>query len=284
MFDSFIMEGKIKFVPAGGLANRMRAMASMVALAGEVQKELEVVWFRDWALHAPFKGLFEPCVIPFVQIKEARLMDLFLSDRPRKRNFWFPKYYQQWYFRHCLYEHQIDALRKGNFDFVKWASTSKRVYMASYLPFYPYPQSLMHNLFRPVPEILQEISRRCAEFASYTVGVHVRRTDNVLSIAQSPLQLFYKSLDKELETHSEMRIYLATDSEEVKSQMRNRYGELLICADRQANRNTLSGIRDGIADMYTLSHTQKIYGSYYSSFSELAAELGHIPLEVMRKE
>lgn len=127
------MEGKIKFVPAGGLANRMRAMASMVALAGEVQKELEVVWFRDWALHAPFKGLFEPCVIPFVQIKEARLMDLFLSDRPRKKNFWFPKYYQQWYFRHCLYEHQIDALRKGNFDFVKWASTSKRVYMASYL-------------------------------------------------------------------------------------------------------------------------------------------------------
>lgn len=45
--------GKITFVPVGGLANRMRAVASAVMLAGKTKSELSIIWFRDWALNAP---------------------------------------------------------------------------------------------------------------------------------------------------------------------------------------------------------------------------------------
>lgn len=53
-----IME-KIILVPVGGLANRMRAVASAVTLTYRVRRKLEVLWFRDWGLNAPFFKVFE---------------------------------------------------------------------------------------------------------------------------------------------------------------------------------------------------------------------------------
>ena len=50
--------GKITFVPVGGLANRMRAVASAVTLAAKSDSDLSIVWFQDWALNAPFSQLF----------------------------------------------------------------------------------------------------------------------------------------------------------------------------------------------------------------------------------
>ena len=52
--------GKITFVPVGGLANRMRAVASAVTLAAKSDSDLSIVWFQDWALNAPFSQLFKP--------------------------------------------------------------------------------------------------------------------------------------------------------------------------------------------------------------------------------
>ena len=66
--------------------------------------------------------------------------------------------------------------------------------------------------------------------------------------------------------------------------MRTRYGERIVCAESKADRSTTEGIRrEGIADLWTLAHTRKIYGSFHSSFSELAAELGGIPLIVVKR-
>ena len=113
--------------------------------------------------------------------------------------------------------------------------------------------------------------------------MHIRRTDNALSIEHSPLDLFFDCLDQELAAHSDLCIYLATDSEEVKQAMRARYGERIVCAESKADRSTTEGIREGIADLWTLARTQKIYGSFHSSFSELAAELGNIPLKTVTK-
>ena len=51
---------KLTFVPAGGLANRMRATAAAYTLASRVGSPMSAVWFCDWALNAPFHALFEP--------------------------------------------------------------------------------------------------------------------------------------------------------------------------------------------------------------------------------
>ena len=41
---------------------------------------------------------------------------------------------------------------------------------------------------------------------------------------------------------------------------------------------------DGITDMYTLACTTKIYGSFQSSFSEIASQIGNIPLEIIQSD
>ncbi len=53
-------KGKLLFVPSGGLANRMRAMASAWQMAQHTGVKVETVWFCDWALNAPFRAIFAP--------------------------------------------------------------------------------------------------------------------------------------------------------------------------------------------------------------------------------
>lgn len=274
---------KIVFVPVGGLANRMYSTCAAITLAKKVCSELQIIWFRDQALHAAFHDLFSPSQLPSTtQIKEATISDLFIYDRPRKRNFYIPSFFQKIIFKsYRLYEYQTHQLHSQNFDFKTWAKNGG--YIASYMPFYPYPKKLLKDIFVPVPKIKEVIKVRCSRFSGYTVGVHIRRTDNILSIQHSPIEAFYKYLDKEQAEHPDLCIYLATDSEDVKKEMIARYGEKIICAENKANRDTTEGIRDGIADLFTLANTQKIYGSFHSSFSIMASELGNIPLTVVEK-
>lgn len=50
-----------------------------------------------------------------------------------------------------------------------------------------------------------------------------------------------------------------------------------------AARQDENGIADAVVDLFILSRTQRLYGSYWSSFSEVAAQIGNIPLEIVRK-
>ena len=52
--------------------------------------------------------------------------------------------------------------------------------------------------------------------------------------------------------------------------------------DKQSlDRNDPIAIRDAVIDLYNLAHCKKIYGSYYSSFSDIAALWGGIEKEVL---
>lgn len=273
---------KMLLVPVGGLANRMRAVASAYTLMQQLGGELRVVWFRDWALNAPFGDLFEPVSERGVSVREASLKDLLVYDRPRKHNFYIPVLFQKLLFHSCMYERKVGPLCYQESFWRKWASQGK-VYMASYDQFMAYDNRLVQSMFRPVDLVRREVERRCSLFSDYTIGLHIRRTDNVVSIRQSPLELFYSRLDEELDAHAGLCIYLATDSEEVKSDLRGRYGKRLLVADAVADRGSVRGIQDAVVDMFTLSRTSKIYGSSGSSFSELAAQLGDVMLEIVRR-
>lgn len=271
---------KITFVPVGGLANRMRAVASSVTLARETESKLSIVWFQDWALNAPFCRLFKPIGEEIARLRDASRLDYMLLDRPRSKNLRLPLVYQKLAFRSCLYERFITPLRNQGFDFGTWVREGCSVYMASYTAFRPYDPAWINRLFVPVDEIMQEVDGRCSRFPKETIGVHIRRTDNVDSIRQSPIELFYQRLDEDIKRNNEVGIYLATDSEEVKKDMKDRYGDRVQTTDKHADRGSLSGIRDGIVDMYTLARTQKIYGSFQSSFSDMASQIGEVPLEI----
>lgn len=274
--------GKLFFVPVGGLANRMRAMASACTLAKKVGEAVSVVWFKDRALNAPFDALFQPVDWDGLSVREAAFYDYWTFDRPRKKNLFIPRFFQRILFDDCLYEKQITQLCKQNFDFGRWARQGE-VYLASYSDFQKYDYALLRKLFVPRQDMDREIVSFTRRFSPHTVGIHIRRTDNAASIRQSPTRLFVEAVDAEIEKNPDTVIFLATDSEAVKNEIRSRYGDRVLTAKEKAGRNSIAGVKGGIVDMFTLSKTNKIYGSFQSSFSELASQIGNVPLEILQK-
>lgn len=276
------MKRQVMLVPSGGLGNRMRVLACAVTMMEELPGRLDVVWFRHSGLNATFESLFEPVDTERLRLREGSRLDVLWLERPRRHNLFVPRLFQRLLFRARLYEQYVTPLFRQGFDFRAWASRGN-VYLATYTRFFPYRSATLQGLFVPVARLRKRIDRCCEAFSAYTVGVHVRRTDHVDAIAESPLELFFEKLDAEVARRPDARIYLASDSEGVKEAMKARYGDRLLCSGRQADRGSQAGIDDGVVEMFVLARTQKIYGSYLSSFSEIAAELGDVPLEVVRR-
>lgn len=273
---------KITFIPVGGLANRMRAIASAFDLCKKTNGSLNVVWIKDWALNSPFYELFEPINDDVISLRDASTIDKLLLDRPRKKNFYLPRIYQKLIFDSSLYELSITPLCRKGFDFVKWAIGNKELYLASYTNFMNYDISIISKLFRPLPEIKKMIDTYTSQFTDDTIGLHIRRTDNLDSIINSPIELFYNKIDKEIDANNAVNFFLATDCEDVKKEMQKRYGSRIICSKEVADRDSIEGIKGAVAEMYVLSSTQKIYGSFQSSYSDMASQISGIPLEILK--
>ena len=86
---------------------------------------------------------------------------------------------------------------------------------------------------------------------------------------------------EEIDQHDDTSIFLATDSTAVKKEFIDAFGARIITPQEEACRDSISGIRGGVVDLWTLASTQKIYGSAGSSFSPMAASIGGVPLEIM---
>ena len=272
------MNGSLLFVPSGGLANRMRAVASAFELCKKVDSTLQVVWFQDWALHAPFRSIFEET--PLVAVREATLTDLLIYDRARRRNLWLPALPQKIRFSRHIKEQMVTPLKQQKFDFEQWAS-GHRCYMSCYQVFGDVPDSTYATLFHPVREVMEVVDNNRSKFSAHTIGLHIRRTDNAESIAKSPTSLFIDIVKRHIELHDDTRVFLATDSNGVKQELCQLFGEHIIPPPtEEARRDSISGIRGGVADMWTLAATQIIYGSAGSSFSPMAASIGGTPLEI----
>lgn len=263
-------------VPSGGLANRMRAIVSAVHLCRTEGAPLRVVWFKDWGMQARFTDVFELPQVEGVTVNEASLWDYLLNDRPRQHNLYVSKWPQRWYYSGgVIAEQNITPLKQQGFDFHAWLRG--RCYMSSYQVFGHFPISLYTEVLRPSAAVLRLTEQFVSDFTPYTVGMHIRRTDNQASIIKSPTSLFIEAGQRELAAHPQLRIFLATDSEQVKQEFRQVFGaERIVTSSSAATRSSCDGIRAGMADMLALARTQHIYGSAGSSFSEMASYIsGH---------
>ena len=144
---------RITFIPVGGLANRMRAIASAFDLAIKTESSLNVVWIKDWALNSPFHELFQPINEDVITLRDASVIDKLMLDRPRRKNLYLPHIYQKLYFQSSLYERSITPLCREEFDFVNWAKGDKELYFASYTNFMNYDFSFISRLFVPVEDV-----------------------------------------------------------------------------------------------------------------------------------
>ena len=178
----------------------------------------------------------------------------------------------EWGGGECLYT---------NVDFVK-ACANRKVWLSSFYYFIAkeIPENAL-DIFSPQERVQRRIDQIAAKFGPYSIGVHIRRTDNEKSIRESPTSLFIERMKQEPD---DTVFYLATDSNDEKQILKNVFGEhRIITSDRQANRKSVKGMEDALADMFLLAKTNRILGSYYSSFSHIASLVGKKQLEIIRK-
>lgn len=272
----------IYLVPQGGLANRMRSILSAYVLSREIGSRLEVIWFKDRGLNAPFHALFEPVQAPGVSLREASWTDFLSLQLPRGRNLQLSRLVQRAVFDVCLYETRQPV--QATAEELKQQFSGQQIYWATCYARQAYPEGLTAEFFRPTADIAQRVDQYASQLDHESIGVHIRRTDNAQAIEFSPLGLFFEHIDAFLAKHPEGRVFLATDDQETKKTMLQRYGPHIICSPQPASRKTRAGVADGLVDMLTLARCGSILGSWYSSFSELAAQIGGIPLLIVKKE
>ena len=155
--------------------------------------------------------------------------------------------------------------------------------ISAFLEFYR-PRTPDYSWLRPKQAILEEIKHNLISIGNAPIGLHVRRTDNKMAIKRSPLYLFIDKVEKILSENSQQRFFLATDDNGVKDEMMSRFPEHIFSRYKLAKREDPNGLKDAVIDLFLLASCKSLYGSSWSSFSDVAADIGRIPFERLEIE
>lgn len=294
---------KLYLKPVGGLCNRMRAVDSAVTLAEKLNKRLVVFWGRDHWLNCGYSDLFKPSVnfdvleekqwfgkkalYPYLpgskpaSIGRKGLYALTKATLEIRSEIWYEDFekavaqldstvqpksirsmldYENLSLRHIL--PVLETLQATGNAFVcsAWKLSAGQNYAEN---------------FAPITILNKQITELSSRF-THTVGVHIRRTDHTSAIEHSPLQKFINAMDQEI-AESNASFFLATDCKATEEELLSRYKNRIITYPKSSyNRNSVQGIQEALIDLYCLSKTDKVLGSYYSSFSQVAAEISGI--------
>jgi hypothetical protein len=109
------------------------------------------------------------------------------------------------------------------------------------------------------------------------VKLHAFTDDNDTLVTLQEQHLYHKKLFHPCKGE----IFILEDPVTEKAILIKKFGSRIITSKGAATRNTTEGIQDAVVDLYALSRTHKILGSFYSSFSEIAAQLGSCELQIL---
>ena len=268
--------------PRGGLANRMRALASAISIAKELNRKLTCIWLENSELNASFESLFKKIeYVEFLNSKK-KYKNLKFSDQQKAYKKAIVKIINKfWGIDYNVKEKDFSEFDiNERHEFIKSKIIKNdRIYINTCEQFCNIGNVL--NFFQPTEEINLLISSITKKFDSNTIGIHIRRTDNYLSIQNSPTSLFIEKINSILTKNPNTNFFLSTDDKSVEHNLIELFGDKIITFEKNLNRNTTIGIKHAVVDMFCLSKCSLIYGSYWSSFSLMAGDLTQIRLKIL---
>lgn len=255
-------------MPQSGLANRMLVLSSAFAFSRKYGHRVEVIWCRNKNLNCRFDELFD---------WPADLGCL----RELDQTTFFGKVYRRgldWYLSLTndvfLHSKNLSARFESDPGLERLGTTVKRIYARTNWRFFE--QADPFSFFVPVASLRDIIVERTAGFVD-VVGVHIRRSDHSHAIQFSPTIAFVELMRREIEVNRATRFFLATDSPETETMLRREFPGRIISREKTSlNRNDPSAIQDALVDLYCLSRTRKLIGSFRSTFSEAAWKISGI--------
>lgn len=271
--------------PCAGLGNRFIALASAYHAAKQLNQPLTVLWKQETVLGAPMEALF---TLPKdVQVKSIREYGYRLDFFGQVIGNIVKKKYRSKVSRFFECDDIMNLYNaQGQEGVEKTLSDIPNAYIKATNPFWNiFDTDKVFDFITPSEQILA----RKAQVLQKTqgkriVGVHIRRADHIEAIQNSPLELFATRMQEELKAHPDTYFYLATDDKQVEKEMVEQFGDrIVLFEDKSLKRDDTQGIVDAYVEMLCLGAGDLVLGSFNSTFSLMAAKLGNVPLEVVKK-
>lgn len=266
----------IIFITANGLGNRLRTIGSLQEIARKTGHKLFVVWSKEFDLNAKFSDLFEPMDdFSYVDIKINKWTRNFLSHYflySRITKLFRALIVSAGYIQSHSEIEIIDDFKRHKLILIRTCYEFTKQYSLDSFCF--------NNLIKQKSIIVK--NNICCE---NLIGIHIRRGDHVISSEYSSYELFEKYIKRIREEKPETFFYIASDSMTEKERLRRKYGFSIITQSVASfDRGTKEGMMESAIELYNLSCCRFVVGSFTSTFSEMAAKLGHSKLEILCDE
>ncbi len=271
--------------PNLGLANRMRVLNSCLALSIFSGAKIQVIWKKDKTLNCGFEDIFKP--IDNIEIvAESKIFSFYSAQRPVMQRFhkrYYRKLLNQYYALNNKFFNEQSVVSK-RFDDDYWKKLKGNIIIDTCHDFFS--QTAEYNYYHefiPVPEIQSKIDQLTKYFDQTIIGIHIRRSDNIQARSISKQEFFFAKVHDMIEKNAEAKFYLSTDDLQTEILFKDAFkNNIIIHENKKLDRNSKEGIQDAAVDMFALSKTSAIMGSWWSSYSIIAACIGKIKVEIIR--
>lgn len=265
----------ITIKPQGGLCNRLRTLGAALALSRKINVPLRLIWERNSKLNCTFRRLFQ--VSDSFSLSEVTCNDNVPPIVKRIRNLREILVCKFRYGR-AIFPPELEKLYHDGYDFEMLAK-NRSVFITTWRRFYPFGSELSE--LKPVADLQNIINSYTTNFSGHTIGVHIRRTDNIQSIKHSPTSEFIKLMTEEIEKDEKVEFYLATDSPGEESEILRLFPNRITTHEKTLDRQSEKAIMDALVDLICLAKTKQIIGSYWSSFSLTASRFYEAKLRIV---
>ncbi len=268
----------------GGLANRMRCIASCYKFSENKKLDYGVVWtvLDDYSkdthiLNCSFSKLFSN--------------DIEYNNIPIK-----PLYE---YKSHCLLIENSDMVPDGFNTFVsgcsvKFSTNDSRGRNIDYM-YDAIPEDIKKRyikafkILKPIPKLINKIQQFSNDnFDKNTVSVHIRSWNRNGEMSRRSDLHNLEKYELEMRKCDKCKFFISTDSSNVIKyfKMSEEWRDRVIFYDRltdlDTSRDFPEGVQEDLIELYLLSKNSKLIGSHFSTFSEVAWWLGGcMPVKIL---
>jgi hypothetical protein len=256
-------------IPIGWLGNRIRTISAAHSFAKQYNKKLKIYWMTyDQGMKLPYAKVFE-------QLDGVELVEL------KSKAIWF-------IIQSITKLVKLMKLRNiGKFTIlIGRVDVNEKILNdpndliirtdGRFFPFENIPLQFERNIRESGDKFLDSIG---GEF----IGMHVRRGNNREAIKNSPLSLFIDAAKEEVFQKGN-KIFLCTDDTTIKKTFKEIFEESVFTREVVLEHSSEAHTVDAAIDLYCLSKSIKIYGTYFSSFSTISAEFNNVPFERLQNK
>lgn len=195
------------------------------------------------------------------------------------------------------YDEYIKKLLEGNFDSISVKTSNNLIWVTTEDTMEKYISNFWSQYNKCIQKIkLKKTLYKLAKSTlnkidNNTIGMHIRRGDAIDKRNPNRMhygvntEYFIREVEKKIKQDGDCKIFLATDCRDTMNSMINKFGNKIITHEKifvDSEFNSFkTGQIDAMIEMYLLSKTRRIYGTEWSTFSEMAATIGDLEIKFL---